>query len=316
MPDDVARLPWTEEQWSAVQRVVQEAASKARVASSFLPLVGPLPSGQASVRAMSLASTALRDPQSGEAVQRLEIDDSITLPLTTLSCLVYLTTQQVEDPELASAKQLLGRAADVVGRLEDAIVFNGQPEPGVGPEVNLPPVYRVQGGGRYPGLLSRDGLSKELTKKVEIDAVGKYGADLVTQVSAAILSLEAVGCFGPFACVLGHQFFEDANSSFLGSLITPKDRILPFLEGGPLVRSSVVPPTRGVVVSLAGSPIDLVIGGDLHVKFLQVSLEPRYLLRVSERFVLRMKQPLGRCRLMGEPFDPEEEERAAEAANG
>ncbi len=132
----------------------------------------------------------------------------------------------------------------------------------------------------------------------------------MTQVSAAILTLEDAGCFGPFACVLGHQFFEDANSSFLGSLITPKDRILPFLEGGPLLRSSVVPANEGVVVSLAGSPIDLVIGSDMHVKFVQVTLEPRYVLRVSERFVLRMKQPQARCHLVGRPVPPKTTDKA------
>ena len=302
MPDDVAHLPWTEDQWTSLQRVVNEAASKGRVASSFLPLVGPLAPGQASVRASGLSITGFdqSETQRGEGDGRLEIDDSITLPLTTLSCLVYLTTQQVEDPDLSSAKQLLGRAADIIGRLEDAIVFNGQPGPGTAPPVILPPVYRVQGGGKYLGLCSEKDLRdhKGSVQEVEPDGEGEYGADLVTKVSAAILALESQGCFGPFACVLGHQFFEDANASLLGSLITPKDRIVPFLEGGPFVRSSVVDPTQGVVVSLAGSPIDLVIGSDVHVKFLQVTLEPRYVLRVSERFVLRMKQPLGRCLLL------------------
>lgn len=299
MPDDVARLPWTEEQWTALQRVVQEAAGKARVATSFLPLVGPLPPGQASVRTLAMSPSKHPGPQVGEADQRLEIDDSVTLPLTTLSCHVYLTTQQVEDPDLAAAMQLLGRAADVIGRLEDAIVFMGQPGAGTAPNVKLPPIYRVQGGGNYLGLFSDTGLKAEFKKKVETDEIESWGTDLVTQISAAILTLEGAGCFGPFACVLGHGLFEDANSSFLGSLISPKERILPFLEGGPLLRSSVVPPDQGVVVSLAGSPIDLVIGSDVHVKFLQVTLEPRYVLRVSERFLLRMKQPEARCRLVG-----------------
>jgi uncharacterized linocin/CFP29 family protein len=302
MPDEVARLPWTEEQWTALQRVVQEVAGKARVASSFLPLVGPLPPGQASVPALSMASGPITGPEAGEAGERLEIDDSVTLPLTTLSCLVYLTTQQVEDPELASAKQLVARAADLVARLEDAVVFNGQPGAGQAPDVALPKFYRVQGGGDYPGLLDDFGLDEKFRKTVKADEVhaANYGADLVTKVSEAVMTLEEAGCFGPFACVLGHRLFTDANSSFLGSLISPKDRILPLLEGGPLLRSSVVPAEQGVVVSLAGSPIDLVVASDIHVKFLQVTLEPRWVLRVSERFVLRMKQPLARCRLITE----------------
>jgi hypothetical protein len=69
---------------------------------------------------------------------------------------------------------------------------------------------------------------------------------------------------------------------------------VPFLDGGPFLRSSVVPKNLGVIVALAGSPIDLVVASDVHVQFLQLSLEPRYILRVSERFVLRMKQPEAR----------------------
>jgi uncharacterized linocin/CFP29 family protein len=52
-----------------------------------------------------------------------------------------------------------------------------------------------------------------------------------------------------------------------------------------------------LVVALAGSPIDLVVACDVHLKYIQLSIEPRYVLRVSERFVLRMKQPRARCRL-------------------
>jgi hypothetical protein len=37
------QVPWTHEQWARVNQVVQEEASRARVAASFLPLFGPLP---------------------------------------------------------------------------------------------------------------------------------------------------------------------------------------------------------------------------------------------------------------------------------
>ena len=41
MPED-RHLPWTDEQWATMQRIVHESARKARVASSFLPLIGLL----------------------------------------------------------------------------------------------------------------------------------------------------------------------------------------------------------------------------------------------------------------------------------
>ena len=37
------QVPWTDEQWARVNQVIQEEASRARVAATFLPLIGPLP---------------------------------------------------------------------------------------------------------------------------------------------------------------------------------------------------------------------------------------------------------------------------------
>ena len=48
--------------------------------------------------------------------------------------------------------------------------------------------------------------------------------------------------------------------------------------------------TSGVVVALGGQPIELVLASDIDVRFLQATLEPRYVLRVFERLVLRIKE--------------------------
>ena len=294
MSDD-SRLPWTDEQWATVQRIVQESARKARVASSFLPLVGPLPDGQASVPALGVVYDGIdrSERERGEAEQRLEVDDGKTLPLTRIACNVYLKTQQAEDPDLASARQMLGRAADVIGRLEDAIVLNGQPGKDKPPANidDIPKVYTVRGGARHAGLLSdKDEETDEQPEgektdprsrcKVTVD-LAKGGNGVVKAVIAAVQGLERRGHYGPFACVLGHSLYRAANTPNKGSLVLPSDRIIPFLDGGPLRRSSVVPAGQGVVVALAGSPIDLVVASDVHVSYLQLTLEPRYVLRVS-----------------------------------
>ncbi|MGH3787564.1 MAG: encapsulin [Pseudonocardiaceae bacterium] len=305
MPHDVTRLPWTDEQWAMVQRTVQENARKARVASSFLPLFGPLPDGQASVPALAMRYPEL-EPYRGEAPKRLEVDDGQTLRLTTIACNVYLKTQQVEDPDLASAKQMLSRAADVIGRLEDAIVFNGQPGEDTPPADTggIPEVYTVRGGQQQAGLLSDNGLECAVTVSLP-----RASEDLVRAVIDGIQCLERRGHYGPFACVLGRTLYEAASTPSPNSLVLPSDRITPFLDGGPLRRSSVVPDEQGVVVALAGSPIDLVVACDVHVSFVQLTLEPRYVLRVSERFVLRMKQADARCRLTA--VQPDQKSKAA-----
>jgi uncharacterized linocin/CFP29 family protein len=295
MSGDASRLPWTDEQWASVQQLVQTAARKARVASSFLPLVGPLPPGQSTVPALEM--TARDDPERGQGQQRLVVDEGETLRLTTIACEIYLSTQEAEDPALAAATAMLGRAADVLGRLEDAIVFRGQPGPGQAPvkedgsPVVVPPVYTVSGGQERPGLLSAGPLERE----VPAGEHGGTGEALVRAVIGAIQDLEKRGHYGPFACVLGLYLYEAATTPN-HSLVLPSDRITPFLDG-PLLRSSTIPESDGVVVSLAAAPIDLVIGTDIAVGFLQRTLEPKYVVRVSERFVARFKQPDASCRL-------------------
>ena len=299
MPDSPL-LPWTDEQWATVQRTVQDSVRKARVAGSFLPLVGPLPAGQASVPALPMGQPRLKRYR-GEARRRLEVDDGETLRLTTIACEVYLKTQQAEDPELSAACQMLGRAADLIGRLEDAIVFNGQPGPNQAPLIDgkpvQPPVSTVRNGQQHDGLATGE---PEEVVKWQGKRIG-YSENLVGVIAGAVAKLEGRGHYGPFACVLGHQLYRAANTPSRNSLVLPSDRIVPFLDGGPLRRSSAVPHNRGVIVALAGSPIDLVVASDVRVRFLQLSVEPRYILRVSERFVLRMKQPEARFVLQAGP---------------
>jgi hypothetical protein len=67
--------------------------SQGKVASSFLPLVGPLPDGQASVPARGPVCKLIDPTERGEVRSDFEIDDGKTLPLTRIARDVYLTTQ-------------------------------------------------------------------------------------------------------------------------------------------------------------------------------------------------------------------------------
>jgi uncharacterized linocin/CFP29 family protein len=292
-------LPWTAEQWAEMQQLVQASARRARVAGSFLPLFGPLPPGQATVPALGMTDQQIDGPlERGEPDLRLDIDDGATLRLTTIACDVYVKSQQAEDPSLAAVRDLIGRAGDIIGRLEDAIVFHGQPEAHTAPgqpqngqqsPFVQPYIYRVRNGQQNPGLLTAPARIP-MVGIVRGASYNRLGENLVPAVIDAIQALEAQGHYGPFACVLGQGFYRGATTPNPNSLVLPSDRITPFLDG-PLHRSSVMGQDQGVVVALAGSPVDLVVAKDVHIGFLQRSLEPRYVLRVAERFVLRIKQP-------------------------
>ena len=114
---------------------------------------------------------------------------------------------------------------------------------------------------------------------------------LVSAVSDSIGQLEANGHFGPFAVVLDQQFFTAVQTPNRGSLVLPQDRIIPFLGGGSLLRSSTLPAYSGVVVALGGAPVELVVATDVSLNFLQVTTDPMFVFRVFEKIVLRIKEP-------------------------
>jgi uncharacterized linocin/CFP29 family protein len=306
MPND-PQVPWTDEQWARVNQVIQEEANRARVAASFLPLSGPLPPDTDFVRAEII-------PEVIPAGTPLNIQDRDTIQLATLQVMVRVRSAQMADPELASALALFRRAANVIARLEDAVVFRGlvpvpaavppRFEPPPGGVAALPPIWQIDGGRETPGLwapgppplpwpwMGPPFLPPAGWQWIPIAIPGMPPGDaLVVAVSNAISQLEANGHFGPFATVLSQQLFLDAQTPAPGgSLVLPQDRIIPFLGGGPLLRSSTIDPGNGVVVALGGAPVELVIATDVSLQFLQITIAPDFLFRVREKIALRIKQ--------------------------
>jgi uncharacterized linocin/CFP29 family protein len=286
MAYDYSPIAWTDEQWARVTDTIQQEANRARVAATFLPLYGPLPPDTDYV---SRDELEMKEPRPGEP-PRLTIDDTATIRVPTLQVKVYVRGAQMADQELTSALQLFRRAANILARLEDALVFQGQPAPYEAPAAAaaLSPVAEILGGDTSAGLL--DGAPVSVTAKVDGDA-------LVDGVSRAIGELEAAGHFGPFAVALGKEYFNAVERPNPGSLVLPRDRIIPFLGGGSLVRSSLLGDDRGVVVALGGSPVELVVATDMSLNFLQVTPDPMFVFRVFEKVVLRVKEPEAIVRL-------------------
>jgi uncharacterized linocin/CFP29 family protein len=230
------------------------------VAARFLPLYGPLPAD----------TDYVSKDRVDESANPLTIDDTTTIPVPTLQVKVTVRGAQMADPELTSVLQLFRRAANMLARLEDALVFRGKP------------------------ANATEGLLDTARRKVDVQATGD---SLVTRVSESIGDLEGVGHFGPFAVVLGKDLFKDVQTPNASSLVLPHDRIIPFLEGGPLLRSTLLPDDQGIVVALGGSPVELVVATDMSLNFLQVTTHPMFVFRVYEKVVLRIKEPRAIMRL-------------------
>ena len=118
MTTDNPQVPWTDEQWARVNKVVQEEASRARIAATFLPLLGPLPGDTDFVR-QELIQFSL------PARAYTSIQDRPVIQLATLQVRVPVRGAQMADPEMTSVLALFRRAANVLARLEDAVVFRG-----------------------------------------------------------------------------------------------------------------------------------------------------------------------------------------------
>jgi uncharacterized linocin/CFP29 family protein len=314
MENENSPVQWTEEQWNLVQQTVRDEARKVRVAASFLPVHGPLPpdaqvaplqeiknentaeSGYSAKRGESGELSTYSAPrQRGEPEERLSVDDLETRPLTTISVNVYLKRAQIAQPDLSSALIMFRRAANIIARVEDRLVFAGQPGPDPDPrDIRVEPhIFRVTGGAEFDGLVETAG--KENT--VETDADGGH---LVTAVVEGIAKLEEGGHLAPFALVLGPDLFVAAYRPNDNSLVLPADRIKPLLDG-PLLRSSTIDNDKGVLVSLAGDLIDLLVASDISVRLVQETLEPRYVYRVSQRFTLRIKDKKAIVALVPKP---------------
>jgi uncharacterized linocin/CFP29 family protein len=298
------QVPWTDEQWARVNQVIQEEAKRARVAATFLPLYGPLDADTDFVRRQEISYPPVDDglakfaaapaaPIVAAEPQRLWIDDRDTMRLATLQVIVPVRNAQMADPELASAMALFRRAANVIARLEDAVVFRGltstsEPQGGIS---GLPRIWQITGALQARGIWLEDRPDGSIS--VARTPEEGRGQRLVGAISKAIGQLEERGQFGPFAAVLGQQLFLVAQTPDSQSLVLPQDRIIPFLGGGPLLRSSTLDASdgfSGVVVALGGAPLELVVASDISLQFLQVSADPAFLFRVSEKIALRIRE--------------------------
>jgi uncharacterized linocin/CFP29 family protein len=278
------QVDWTNEQWSQVKQVVLDEATKVSVAGSFLPCCGPLERSATVVRAEKLTDDL-----------QIRVDDVDTIKLCTLTILVQLKYQQLAEESLTGAFSAFRRAANLLARAEGAIVFNGLRINSAGTELtalHVPPQCTITGGQELQGLV-RAGLPvpQEAGQPAPPEFLVResYGENLVPAVANAIAALEETGHYGPFACVLGHDAFVAAHTPSSGSLVLPRDRMEPLL-GTSLLRSSVLNPKQITIVGLAGDPIDLVVATPPTVQFLNVTDEAKYLFRVYEKFVLRIKE--------------------------
>jgi uncharacterized linocin/CFP29 family protein len=266
----------TDDQWNRIREIVHDQAMRARVAASFLPLYGPLPGDTTTV-----PGDLLTQPRAGDQGS-LEVNDYATIRLASVAVNVAVKNHMLADPELGAASILFRRAANIIARVEDAIIFRGKNANNVPGTETLPQVFTLSGSD-YVGLFDLAPSGIHLP-------TGSTGPAIFSAVVAAINALENAAYYKPFACVLSDNLFQRIYEPIPNSMVLPADSIPPMLNG-PLLRSSTLEDDTGLVVSLQGNPVEIVVGQEIHVRYLQGTPEGDNLFRVSQRFVLRVKDP-------------------------
>jgi uncharacterized linocin/CFP29 family protein len=269
-------VSWTDAQWKRVRQAVTEEANRVRVASSFLPIYGPLPPSTQVV------------PSEVVDESNLTVDDAATSRIVELSVDFTLRQAQVAEEELSSALLLFRRAANIVARAEDRTIFQGftDRQPADMPRLE------IRDGRRKPSWVEGHDPGASGLLDAAVDSVRGAPGDgerLISAIVEAITKLEGRGQLSPFYCVLGNKAFVTAQTPNGNSLVLPSDRITPFL-GHALLRTSTIPDNRGLVIALAGDPVDLALAVDVAPQMLNVNDHGQYRFRVYERFALRIKE--------------------------
>ena len=266
-----AQLDWQPAQRTEINDEVTTVVNSTRVAASFLQ-VHTLESDAKFVPADTV------NPATGE------IDDETTLPLAEISIEFSLDRQQVSEPGLSKAKNRARWAARAYSRLEDALLFNGQPARGV-----LPP-------GSPAGLVARldrgqanNGLRAAFTLPVRPLPGEIYGARIIRGVGRALGIIEAASQAKPYALFMSTDLYDETNTPS-PAFVLPRDRIESLVDSN-IVRSPVLPARTGLLMALAGDPVDRAVAVEPTTRFLGVDrANGRFYLSVYGVTALRLKE--------------------------
>ena len=267
--------PLSDEEWARLDEVVVKTARTLLVGRRFIELTGPLGVGTLAVPVFRVcAGEGECECEEGECEcgcgeGECECDATHTtghdlLPMVTLRRDFILSWSDVAANRKLGLGMELGpaaAAAAAVAREEDERIF---------------------------GTL----LSAEGRNTVALMDWDDRGAPL-ENVVAATEKLVSTGFYGPYAVVLSPALYAKTQRVSQGMGRIVGKLIADVAEGG-MFRSPILPPNKGMVLSLGAHNLDLAIAQDLITAYLgNEGLDHRY--RVMESLALRIKRPGAIC---------------------
>jgi uncharacterized linocin/CFP29 family protein len=294
------KIQWSQEVWDRIDVAVHDECVRTKVASKFLPIHPVQP------RTTTVPSDIILPTDKN--AQTLVVDEGATTRLFEIWVEFALTHQQLEQETGApgetgssTAVTLATRAANVLSQAEDLLIFQGT---GALSNSLITDKVRHRGDLFNLGLLnlSLDAAVKSPLPPDQIIAVqpvtqGRYGENTFTAVALGYSLLQGKGQYGPYALVLQTVPYADTYAPLANTLIMPADRIKPLVTAGfygtgtlfARGKESTLPRFTGLLVSLGGNTMDLVVGVDATTAFMQQDVDGAYRFRVLERFALRLK---------------------------
>jgi uncharacterized linocin/CFP29 family protein len=267
-------LSWPADVWSSLDQAVHGEIDRTGIAGKILPVRGPMPD----------ATTVQADVIDAET---MTVPSDEVLPLVELSVEFALTEVQVDaEPSLGTALTLATRASNLIAQAEDLLVFQGADAA----DHAIFERVKLRGG-------VGEGLVAEATSVINVQLDnGRAGERMINAVARAYGELQSKGQSGPYGLVLQSQQYADTFEPLPNTLVMPADRLRPLLERG-FYGTAALAERSGLLLSLGGDAIDLVIGVEPAVAFLQVDSDALSRFRVFERFALRLKDERSLVRL-------------------
>ena len=315
------KLPWSQEVWDRIDQAVHAECGRTKVAEKFLPMHGPVDPGTLTVP----SDTVIVDGQT------LTVNEAATTPLVELQVEYIMRQQHIErEEELMTAVTLATRAANWLSQAEDLVIFQGQSaiDGSDGPQHPLFRDNKVQArsGPAGPGLLNAATADIQVVAVPALDPSERpqsHGENTFRAVADAYSRFQSGAHYGPYALVLNFAQWADTYSPLEHeSVVITADRIKPLVAKGVYGQATetngpnghaydahfygtgTLPPSRGLMVSLGGHAMDLVVGVAPTVAFLTEDADGNYRFRLYERLALRTKDESSVIRLEFEQQNP------------
>lgn len=295
------KVHWTPDIWDRIDKAVHDEVMRTRVAQKFLP-IRPVIS-----RTTSVPTDAITPPT--KEAPTLIVDEGLTTRLNEFWVEFALTPQQVDHEtgdimELghSTAVTLATRAANLLSQAEDLVIFSGQNA--ITANVLFQNgIVLNRGAPSDTGLLDLPPGTPSLPAEQVIQVTpkdpavpGVYAEHTFAAVAEGYSVLQGNGQYGPYALVLQTTPYADTYAPLPDTLILTADRLKPLMTAGffgtgtlPSNTGETEPRFFGLLVSLGGNTMDLVVGLDATTAFMQQDTNGSYRFRVVERFALRLK---------------------------